>query len=125
MNISQQLKNQIYFVIPAYNEAKVIANVLKDLKHHGFSNLVVTDDGSTDNTAEKVNSVKGVTLLPHVINRGQGAAIRTGIGYALQQPDCKYIVTFDSDGQHRISDLPNMITLLEQGKCDIVLGSRF
>ena len=68
---------------------------------------------------------KGLILLTHIINRGQGAALRTGIDYALKNKNCKYIVTFDSDGQHRLSDLPNLIEPLEKGECDIVLGSRF
>ncbi len=125
--ISDKLKKQIYFVIPAYNEGKQIGNVLKELFDNGYSNIILTDDGSTDDTKKQVQKFekKGLILLSHIINRGQGAALKTGIDYALKNKDCKYIVTFDSDGQHRLSDLPNLVEPLEKGECDITLGSRF
>jgi glycosyltransferase involved in cell wall biosynthesis len=116
--------NFIFFVIPAYNEGKVIKSVLQKVVDAGYSNLIVIDDGSKDNTYDQALE-GGATVLRHVINRGQGAALKTGIDYALLQKDCKYIVTFDSDGQHRISDLPTLLAPLKKGKCDIVLGSRF
>lgn len=127
MKISQELKDEIYFVIPAYNEEKVIEKVIKNLHDEGFYKLVIVNDGSSDRTSQILLEYesKGVILLEHVINRGQGAALKTGIEFASMQDDCKYIVTFDSDGQHRISDLPSMVEFLENDKCDIVLGSRF
>ncbi len=126
--INQELKNKIYFVIPAYNEEKVISEVLDILLKNNFNKIIVVNDGSKDNTSKIVKKFedKGVVLLEHLINRGQGAALKTGIDYAVKQKDCKYIVTFDSDGQHRISDLPKFIEILEKNKgIDIVLGSRF
>ncbi len=128
MQISQKLKDQIYFVIPAYNEEKAIGSTLDKLLKNGYKKLIVVTDGPTDRTpqiAEKYAEEKGSIHLEHVINRGQGAALKTGIDYALKQEDCKYIATFDSDGQHRISDLPKFLKPLEEGKCDIALGSRF
>lgn len=125
MQISQKLKNQIYFVIAAYNEERSIGNVLSELLKNSYSHIVVVNDGSKDKTSEIILQYEGVTLLEHVINRGQGAALKTGIDYALKQDDCKYIVTFDADGQHRLSDLPNFIEALETGKYDIAIGSRF
>lgn len=126
-SIPKELKKQIYFVIPAYNEGKAIENVLKDLVEKGYQNLVVINDGSKDNTSKVVQELKlkQITLLEHVINRGQGAALQTGMTYCLKQKDCKYIVHFDSDGQMRISDLPKFLAPLEKGMCDIALGSRF
>lgn len=127
LDISDELKEHIYFVIPAFNEGKAIEKVLHKLNINGFKKLIIIDDGSTDNTADIVRNYdsKGLVLLEHVINRGQGASLKTGIDYALTIRDCKYIVTFDSDGQHRIEDLPRLIQPLERGECDIVLGSRF
>lgn len=131
MKVDENLKKHIFFVIPAYNEGSAISNVLKNLNKEGYHNLIIINDGSKDNTSEVVVKVQkelqnnNLVLLEHVINRGQGAALKTGIDYALKQKDCKYIVTFDSDGQHRISDLPNFIEVLEKGDCDIALGSRF
>lgn len=127
MSIDKSLKDQIYFVIPAYNEEQSIEKVINSLNKHGYKNLIIIDDGSKDNTSKIVKKYckKGVVLLEHIINRGQGAALKTGIDYALKQHNCKYIVTFDSDGQHRISDLGKFIEPLEKGECDIAIGSRF
>lgn len=122
--ITPELKKEIYFVIPAYNEASKIYSVISSLKKEGYFNIIVIDDGSKDQTYEIArNSLKHV--LKHPKNIGQGGALRTGINYAINQPNCKYIVTFDSDGQHRISDLPKLIKPLYEKKSDIVLGSRF
>ena len=124
----KKLKDSIYFVIPAFNEGRAIGNVISILNKNGFSKLIVVDDGSSDNTSQIVldlKAKKGLILLKHVINRGQGASLKTGIDYALDMDDCKYIVTFDSDGQHRITDLPKFISVLERGLCDIAIGSRF
>ena len=118
-------KNQIYFVIPAYNESRAIGKVIENLNNEGYKKLIIINDGSKDNTSEIISKYKDVILLEHVINRGQGAALKTGMDFALKQKDCKYIVHFDSDGQHRISDLPKFLKVLENNEADIALGSRF
>lgn len=125
--ISDKLKKQIYFVIPCFNEDKMIGKVINNLQNEGFNNLIIINDGSKDNTSKEILKYKNsnLILLEHVINRGQGAALKTGIDYALGEKNCKYIVTFDSDGQHRLSDLPKFIKALELNKWDIALGSRF
>ncbi len=124
MELNQEIKDKIYFVIPAYNESKVIGDVLCELIDLGYNNIIVVDDGSSDNTYQIVSNYD-VVCLRHVINRGQGAALKTGIDYAIKKDDCEYICTFDSDGQHRISDLKGMIKPLLNDECEIVLGSRF
>jgi len=119
-----KIDKSLYFVIPAYNEAEVIGNVAKNLLDYGFKKIVIVNDGSNDAT-EKILSQMPVILLNHPINRGQGAAIRTGIEFCIRQQDCKYIVTFDADGQHRIEDVETMLEKIKHSDCDIVLGSRF
>ncbi|MBN2053157.1 glycosyltransferase family 2 protein [Candidatus Woesearchaeota archaeon] len=113
----------IWFVIPAYNEGKSIGRVVGELRKAGYSNLIVIDDGCKDNTFKAAKKAGAITLK-HFINRGQGATLRTGIEYALSN-GADYIVTFDSDGQHRIEDLPAMLEPVVSGKVDVTLGSRF
>nr|MCK4930033.1 glycosyltransferase family 2 protein [Nanoarchaeota archaeon] len=114
---------KIFFVIPAYNEEKSIGRVVKDLKRAGYRYIIVIDDGSKDNTYKEAKKQK-IIVLKHVINRGQGAALRTGIDSALKK-GAEFIVTFDSDGQHRVEDLPRMLRPVIKGKVDVTLGSRF
>ena len=118
------MQNQkIFIVIAAYNEEKTIAKVIDDLHNHGYQNIIVVDDGSQDKTAP-VAELKGATVLKHIINRGQGAALRTGIEYALDQ-GADIIITFDADGQHQAKDIKNLIQPIVNKEADIVLGSRF
>lgn len=111
-----------YIVVAAYNEEFIISNVIIELKK-SYSNVVVVDDGSTDRT-EQVATAAGATVLRHVTNRGQGAALQTGITYALRC-NAPYIVTFDGDGQHRVDDIATLLQPLTEQTADVVLGSRF
>ena len=63
-------------------------------------------------------------MLRHFINRGQGAALQTGIEFALRR-GARFIVTFDADGQHRVEDIPPMLEPIWRGQCEVTLGSRF
>lgn len=112
-----------WVVIPLYNEASVIAEVIQGLVP-SFPNVVCVDDGSSDGSAE-IARAAGAHLVRHPINLGQGAALQTGIEYALSQPGCAYIVTFDADGQHRVSDAVEMVELARTEDVAIVFGSRF
>lgn len=112
----------IFIVIPAYNEAKVIVNVISEIKKN-YSNIIVIDDCSNDSTYEAAKST-GIYVVKHIINRGQGAALQTGITYSLKQ-GADVIVTFDADGQHDPNDIKKMIEPIINEKCDITLGSRF
>lgn len=111
-----------WIVIAAYNEGTVIRGVIDGVKRL-YPNVVVTDDASTDNTAAEARSA-GAIVLEHLINRGQGAALKTGITYALQH-GAEAIVTFDADGQHDPKDVPAMLAPIERGEVDVTLGSRF
>jgi len=115
--------SNVYVVIPAFNEEKSIGAVIEDLHSHGYDNIVVVDDGSSDSTGEiVVNS--GAVLLSHPINRGQGAGLRTGTEYSLSK-GADIIVHFDADGQMRAEDIAPLINQLESGKAEIAFGSRF
>lgn len=110
-------------VIPLYNEASVIASVIADL-HGSFTHVVCVDDGSTDGSAE-VAEAAGAILVRHPVNLGQGAALQTGIEFALLHESCEYIATFDADGQHRIEDAVAMVAKGRAEGAAIVFGSRF
>jgi glycosyltransferase involved in cell wall biosynthesis len=97
----------------------VLTSVLKT-----FPNVVCVDDGSTDQSAEMVLET-GAHLVRHPVNLGQGAALQTGIRYALNRTGGRYFVTFDADGQHRVEDVLSMLEVARAGNADVVLGSRF
>jgi len=113
---------QVYVVIAAYNEDAVIARVVTDVRRAGYR-LVVVDDGSRDATTD-VARAADATVFAHPLNLGQGAALQTGIDYALAQ-DAEIIVTFDADGQHRVSDIVRLTAALVDEQADFALGSRF
>jgi glycosyltransferase involved in cell wall biosynthesis len=112
----------VWVVCAAYNEAATIARVVSDIERGGYQ-VVVVDDGSTDGTRH-VASAAGAVVITHPINLGQGAALQTGIEYALSRAP-EVIVTFDADGQHRVSDIPRLIEALGRERADFALGSRF
>jgi glycosyltransferase involved in cell wall biosynthesis len=113
------MKNDLSVIIPAHNEQRHISSVIKKIKKYA-SNIIVVDDGSTDNTpriAEKEN----VTVLRHVVNLGKGAALKTGAEYAIRK-GAKRLIFIDSDGQHKPEDIPRFLDALKQA--DVVFGSR-
>lgn len=112
----------LWVVIAAFNEQKRIGTVLDDLLKIA-TNIVVVDDCSRDDTAGEVLK-RPVWLARHSVNLGQGAALQTGIAFALEQ-QAEYIITFDADGQHDTSDLPVLVDHLTAASADFALGSRF
>lgn len=112
---------KIFIVIPAYQEEERIGNVIKDVIKRKFP-IIVVDDGSKDNTF-KVASKYKITALRHKVNLGKGAAMKTGAEAAFQM-GADAIVFMDSDGQHKVKDLPHFIEALEKDKFDVVFGSR-
>jgi len=118
------MNEMIAIVIPAYNEEKTIRTVLTDIKNTGLdSEIIVVDDGSEDKTYELALE-EGAFVLRHLINRGVGAAIITGIMAALQT-DTEIIVTFDADLQHAPEDIETLIKPIINDEADVTIGSRF
>ncbi len=113
---------QHWVVVPAYNEGSRLAQTLCDLLR-SHPNVVVVDDGSADGTAEVARRFP-VWVLRHIVNCGQGAALQTGIDFAIEQ-GADVIVTFDADGQHRSDDVSRVIAPVVDGSVDVCLGSRF
>jgi len=109
-------------VVPAFNEEKTINHVVHTLLS-AVDVVVVVDDGSRDNTAKKAEN-SGAIVLRHFLNRGQGAALFTGIRYALNSGH-DIVVTFDADGQHDEKDIEKIIAPILENRVDVVLGSRF
>lgn len=112
-----------WMIIPVFNEARVIGEVVQEARSR-FSNVVCVDDGSADGSAERIHAA-GAHLVRHPVNLGQGAALQTGIEYVRAQPGARYFVTFDADGQHRVSDVVRMLHRLRAEQVDIVVGTRF
>ncbi len=113
----------VWIVVPAYNEAGVIGDVIRQLRSV-FGNVVCVDDGSADDTGD-IAWKAGAHLVRHPVNLGQGAAIQTGVEYARNRPGAKVFATFDADGQHRVTDVLAMIDRLHSESADIVIGTRF
>lgn len=115
-------KQKVIVVIPAYNEAKMIHQVLVSVAKY-VDKIIVVDDASTDDTYLQARYKKTI-VLRHAVNLGQGAALQTGFEYAkLLAPDI--VVTFDADGQFNSSEIPLLVSLLLRKRVDVVLGSRF
>jgi glycosyltransferase involved in cell wall biosynthesis len=116
------LRPNLWVICAAYNEATAIGRVVTELGRTGHQ-VIVVDDGSRDATAD-VAAAAGAHVVVHPINLGQGAALQTGIDYALAQ-GADVLVTFDADGQHRVSDIARLVDALRQARADFALGSRF
>lgn len=112
----------IWVVIPAFNEAEVICSVVAGVRER-FSNIVVVDDCSSDETSDCAMA-GGAIVLRHPINLGQGAALQTGLRFALAH-GATLVVTFDADGQHRVEDIDVLIRRQTETGADLVVGSRF
>ncbi|MBI2658915.1 glycosyltransferase family 2 protein [Candidatus Woesearchaeota archaeon] len=111
--------SDVWAVIPARNEQKNIADVIKKTKRY-VGNVVIVDDGSTDSTREFAEK-SGAIVLGHIVNLGKGAALKTGCDYAFKN-GAKYVIVLDADSQHKPEDIPRFIGKLQ--KYDIVFSYR-
>lgn len=109
-------------VIPTYNNAATVGNVVTEALHF-CDDVIVVDDGSTDATPQQLSTVKGIDLLSHAHNKGKGAALQTGFRHALKR-GFAYAITLDSDGQHLPSDIPLFLEANQLHPGCIIVGER-
>ena len=112
-----------WLVVPLYNEATVIGQVIDDARGT-FANIVCVDDGSSDGSAA-IARKHGARVIEHPFNLGQGAALQTGMEFVRRQTNARYIVTFDADGQHSVADAAAMVDRARADDLAIIFGSRF
>ena len=112
-----------WLVIPLYNEATVVREVISQAREI-FPYVVAVDDGSKDDSAREA-AAAGAVVVRHPVNLGQGAALQTGFAYVLEKTNADYIVTFDADGQHSATDAAAMVAAAREEGLAVVLGSRF
>ena len=125
--VSEEDKKDTYVILPAYDEATRIQPVIEAIAEKGYK-MVIVNDGSSDNTLEVVKESqrkypKNIYIYSHIINRGVGVAMQTGFDAVLRY-DPKYIVNMDSDGQHSVDDLDNVLEPLVTGQAQAVIGVR-
>ena len=119
-----EINKKVFIVLPVYNEEKIILETLKEIKSAGYENIITVDDGSKDNSHQKIKDFdSNIVALRHRLNRGKGAATKTGIE-AAKILGAEIIVTMDSDGQHNPYEIETLALPIIEEKCHVALGSR-
>jgi glycosyltransferase involved in cell wall biosynthesis len=110
-------------IIPVFNEEKTISNVIERIPNHHQYEIIIVDDGSTDNSVKKIIEIpnRDIKIIKHEQNQGYGAAILTGVNNATGD----IIVTLDSDGQHNPEEIPHLLKPIISNRADVVIGSRY
>ena len=108
-------------IIPALNAERTLAKVVEDTKRQ-LEHVLVIDDGSSDRTSD-VARAAGAVVLRHEVNRGKGAALKTGFAYALEH-DHEAVITLDADGQHLPAEIPKFIDAWNADHVDLIIGGR-
>ena len=116
-------RKKVCVILPFYNEEEVIDKIVLELLDNGYQVLAV-DDGSMDNSYEKIKNLD-CTIIRHSQNFGQGAALQTGMSFVKLNPKFEFFVTFDSDGQHQVANIENVLKPVLNNEADIVFGTRF
>ncbi|MCD6156584.1 MAG: glycosyltransferase family 2 protein [Candidatus Atribacteria bacterium] len=114
---------KITIVIPAYNESRTIGRLIKQLLKNGYSEVVVVDDGSQDETFRQAQKA-GAEVLRLPINRGTGGALRTGFEFVLKEKKAEIVVMMDADLQHKVEDIEKLIEPIRKKEAEVVIGSR-
>ena len=112
---------KVCVIIPAYNEANKITNIISGVKEQGFLALVV-DDGSKDSTAQ-IAAQSGAVVLSNLANEGKGVSLKNGFAYALKN-DYDAVITMDGDGQHLPEELAHFIDSAQKSAAGIFIGNR-
>lgn len=117
----------VFLIVPAFNEERTVSKVIEEIANRGY-HVVLVNDGSKDNTY--INAKKSqekypnnIFIVSHIINRGLGAALKTGL-VSARNHGAKFVVTFDSDGQHEVDDIAKVCKPLKEGKSEVVIGAR-
>jgi glycosyltransferase involved in cell wall biosynthesis len=110
-------------IIPAYNEAACVGDVVRRVRSKGFHDVVVIDDGSTDGTGELAEAA-GAYVLSLPYNLGIGGAVQAGLKF-VRQLGYQYVVRLDADGQHDIQEAEKLLANVQDGSLDVAIGSRF
>ena len=116
-------KQKVCVIVPFYNEEQVVDKVISELIIHKY-NVIAIDDGSSDKSYETIKDLN-CTIIRHSQNFGQGAALQTGMTFAKINPKLDFFITFDSDGQHQVGNIENVLKPLIRDEADIVFGTRF
>jgi glycosyltransferase involved in cell wall biosynthesis len=120
---SNLLSGTNLIIIPAFNEERQVASVIRGAREFSDADIVVIDDGSRDLTAE-VARREGAIVVRHPFNVGYGATVQTGYKYALENNYC-YLLQLDGDGQHDPRYINDLFSIVQNQKCDLAIGSRF
>ena len=123
MSITGRPNHDVWVVVRCFNEASVVGDVIRELREQ-FPNVVGVDDGSTDGSSD-VMRLAGAHVVRHAVNLGAGAALQTGLQYALLDQGANLFVCFDADGQHSVADAMAMVERMGSDDLDILIGSRF
>ncbi|MDQ2838975.1 MAG: glycosyltransferase family 2 protein [Actinomycetota bacterium] len=113
----------VWVIVRCFNEATVVGDVVAELREY-FPHVVGVDDGSADASSEEMLRA-GAVVVRHSVNLGAGAALQTGLQYALLDHGARYFLCFDADGQHRAQDAAAMVARLRTEDIDVLIGSRF
>lgn len=109
-------------LIPTYNNAGTLAQVISDVKEYA-SDVIVVNDGSTDNTAEILTAIEDIRIISYAENRGKGYALKLGLSKAYEW-GYRYAITIDSDGQHYADDITVFVERIEQSPDTLLIGAR-
>lgn len=112
----------IAVIIPTYNNEKTLLSVIEDVKNY-CNDIIVFNDGSTDNTPHILQQIENIEILSHTKNKGKGSALKKGLLYAKQK-GFRYAITIDSDGQHYADDIPSFVDEIERNPDTLLVGAR-